>query len=128
MIAVDQNGNVNPEANNIYNMENSYVHEKVNEDDPTSRFAFNKTKAISKQATHNSFFDTSEGFQYAIGDHAVNKINEALTNEEIISSQAQQAVKQLNSTYLNFSVTLSFDTKANTANYTIIMEPISVTP
>ncbi|WP_194831470.1 RHS repeat-associated core domain-containing protein [Prolixibacter sp. NT017] len=126
MITVDKNGNVNPRANNLYNMENAYVHEHVHEVDPTSRTAFGEIKAITKQSSVMSFFDTSSRFKEAAGSYAASSLNNALFNKEITPKQAQDAVRQLNGTYLGFSVKLKFTDGA--VHFDLIKDEIIVKP
>jgi RHS repeat-associated protein len=128
-IDVDQNGRINSLAENSYNVINSFSHEENHVENPsdmgTSKGEIN---AIMSQASHSSFGRTTENFQAAVLNYAVNNLNDELKGKSSIT-QEQTQIRNLNTLFSGVG-TLSYDTESNTviANYDYLKEVQCIAP
>jgi hypothetical protein len=119
-IVVDNNGNVNKEANFTGNMISSFEHEEGHKGDPGAATAMGELRAIIKQANDPSFSKegndpkaTTETFRQAIGSYAAWNLNKGLANQSITSAQAAEVITTLNASPLGYYISLMYDNQSH---------------
>ena len=119
-IVVDNNGNINKEANYTGNMISSFEHEEGHIGDPIAATVMGEIRAITKQVNDPSFIKegndpkaTTASFRQAVGSYAAQNLNKGLTNKTITPSQAIGVTKSLNASPLGKYSYLEFDNHSN---------------
>jgi len=116
---------INSQAGNAYNLMNSFVHERVHEDDGSTRKPLNHTSAILTQIGDATFDKTTPEFKISVGTYAATLLTEALEKGSKLN-EVKEKINQFNSSKLGKFSTLNYDEKTKSVTAAAIGEEIII--